>query len=118
MSIPKDGYYFANVWNDDGRAERNLVRFVNGVPHGEQGKRLGLACISVIKPAKTEELCALWPYASALELDTLRTANKALLERVERLEKAKEAKPQLCKYCMEVECECGDFDVDPDMGAK
>lgn len=39
--------------------------------------------------------------------------------------KAKEAKPCIkqlktksCIYCMKVECECSDFDVSADMGAK
>ena len=40
------------------------------------------------------------------------------IERIDAWRKAKETKPQLCKYCMEVECDCSDFDVDPDMGAK
>lgn len=32
--------------------------------------------------------------------------------------KAKERKPAICSHCMEVECECSDFDVSADMGAR
>jgi len=46
-------------------------------------------------------------------------------ERIEEWRKAKEAKPQVhaakpqpCMYCMQSECDCSDFDVNPDMGAK
>ena len=39
--------------------------------------------------------------------------------RIKRLEAAgDETKLQPCMYCMQPSCECGDFDVDPEMGAK
>jgi hypothetical protein len=42
----------------------------------------------------------------------------ALSERIARLEEAEEPNTKTCKYCMKVECDCSDFDVDPEMGAK
>ena len=86
MSIPKDGYYSANIWNDDGRVARDLVLFTNGTPRNEAGLEVGLAAIENLRPATLEDMCACWPKSMAMELQALRTANAGLVDRVRRLE--------------------------------
>ena len=81
-----DGYYFANVWDDSGRVQRELVRVAGGKLYNESGKVLFPAAVSDFKPATTADLCALWPWTAASELTTLRTENAALVERVGRLQ--------------------------------
>jgi hypothetical protein len=73
-----DGYYFANVWDDSGRVQRELVRVAGGKLYNESGKVLFPAAVSDFKPATTADLCALWPWTAASELTTLRAAVRAL----------------------------------------
>ena len=61
-------------------------------------------------------------------LESVENSHAAVLNAIDnwmRQHQAKEAKPCIkqlktksCIYCMKVECECSDFDVSADMGAK
>ena len=74
-------------------------------------KEIGLLRDRVKRLEAAGDLLAEW------HLAVVTTREKAWRD-VARWNEAKGEKPQPCKYCMEVECKCGDFDVDPDMGAK
>lgn len=90
MSIPKDGYYSANIWNDDGRVARDLVLFTNGTPRNEAGLEVGLAAIENLRPATLEDMCACWPKSMAMELQALRTANAGLVESIKDRERERD----------------------------
>lgn len=93
MSTPKDGFYTARVFLDTGGAVRLFVRVLGGVPysgHAINRPMLPEAC-SQFEPVSTPEFCQTWSDEAALELDTLRAANRALVDRVKRLEEAKAA---------------------------
>ena len=76
--MPADGYYFANVWDDSGRPQRELVRVTGGNVTNESGRVILPAAVSEFRAATTVDVCAIWPRASADELDRLRTAVRAL----------------------------------------
>ena len=92
MSIPKDGYYSAIVRLDTGGEMRVYVRVLSGHPYlysdRECRDRLLWSACRGFEPADAMQYCAVWPSKAAAELETLRTANKALVERVKRLEEA------------------------------
>lgn len=97
MSIPKDGFYTARVFLDTGGAVRLFVRVLSGVPYSDHAMKrplLSEAC-SQFEPASTLEFCQAWSDEAAMELDALRTANKALVERVAELQSWKDQQMQV-----------------------
>lgn len=90
--IPPDGYYSAIVHLDTGGEMRFYVRVLNGHPYlysdRECRDRLLWSACRGFEPADAMQYCSVWPSKAAAELETLRTANKALLERVKRLHEA------------------------------
>ena len=88
MSIPKDGYYTADVQLDTGGAMSWYVQVKGGKTHDDLGKELLPEACSNFRELPTSLMIRVWPLDAAMELDTLRTANAALVEKVKRLEYA------------------------------
>ena len=88
MSIPKDGYYTADVQLDTGGAMSWYVQVKGGKTHDDLGKELLPEACSNFRELPTSLMIRVWPLDAAMELDTLRTANAALVEKVKRLEQA------------------------------
>lgn len=88
MSIPKDGYYIADVQLDTGGTVPEYVHVNLGKPHDEWGEELLPEACSNFREVDTTLMVRVWPQNAAMELDALRTANAGLVERVKRLEGA------------------------------
>lgn len=87
MSIPKDGYYTADVQLDTGVAIALYVNVNGGRPHDENGKELLPEACSNFCELDAARMVRVWPQIAAMELDTLRAANAGLEEKVASLEK-------------------------------
>ena len=88
MSIPKDGYYIADVQLDTGGTVPEYVHVNLGKPHDEWGEELLPEACSNFREVDATLMVRVWPQNAAMELDALRTANAGLVERVKRLEGA------------------------------
>lgn len=88
MSIPKDGYYIADVQLDTGGTVPEYVHVNLGKPHDEWGEELLPEACSNFREVDTTLMVRVWPQNAAMELEALRTANAGLVERVKRLEAA------------------------------
>lgn len=82
MSIPKDGYYIATVLLDSGGATVSYVEVRDGTPLSRHGFELLPSACSNFFECSTVEYQQGWPERAALELDAIRTANKALVEQL------------------------------------
>ncbi len=90
MSIPKDGYYIALVQCDSGGEVGMHVQVCGGIPQTHRGQALLPSACSQFMEASTSEFCRVWSKDAALELDALRTANKALVESVKDRERERD----------------------------
>ncbi len=86
-----DGYYTALVNYDTGGEMRVYVRVVEKKAYSASGRLLKSSACSEFEPCNTWDYIYGFPKAAAAELDTLRTANAALVEKVNRLEEAGDA---------------------------
>ena len=86
MSIPKDGYYIADVQLDSGGLCPMYVHVNLGKPHDEWGGELLPEACSNFREVDTTLMVRVWPQNAAMELEALRTANAGLVERVKRLD--------------------------------
>lgn len=84
--IPKDGYYTAWVQLDTGGTMPAYVRVKDGLIMASDEDELKPSACSQFRPVSTQQFCGVWPSEAAMELETLRTANAALVEKVRRLE--------------------------------
>ncbi len=84
--MPADGFYAAWVQCDTGGEILQAVRVCGGGVFKPNGTEIRLNACSDFGPIATWNYCHAWPQFAADELDRLRTANAALLERVKRLE--------------------------------
>lgn len=82
MSIPTDGYYNALVQCDSGGEMHLCVEVYGGRVFMANGAQLKPETCSNFVPVSSWTYCSVWPVQAGEELDTLRTANKALVERV------------------------------------
>lgn len=105
MSIPKDGYYICRLIQDTGGEVTRYVRVLDGSPYLPSGHAVLSSACSHFRPVELWEFCGTWPDIAATELDALRTANKALVERVKRLE---EAGSLALGYCAKGDLESAD----------
>ncbi len=88
MSIPKDGYYIADVQLDTGGEHQLYVRVKGGKLHDEEGEELLPQACGDFNELSSVMIAWVWPEDVAMELEALRTANAGLMERVKRLEEA------------------------------
>lgn len=86
--MPPDGFYYAKVQCDTGGEIGHHVRVKDGIPHTPSGAKLLPSACSGFEPLTTQAVCLNWPLAAAMEIDTLRSANAGLVDRVRRLEAA------------------------------
>ena len=82
MSIPKDGYYIADVQLDSGGLCPMYVHVNLGKPHDEWGGELLPEACSNFREVDATPMVRVWPQNAAMELDALRTANAGLVEKV------------------------------------
>lgn len=83
--IPKDGYYWADVVFDTGGIRRIAVRVRGGRVLSATG--FGTEMIArEFEEMNPVAAVRIWPEEAAVEIETLRAANAALVEKVKRLE--------------------------------
>lgn len=80
MSIPKDGYYIADVQLDTGGTVPEYVHVNLGKPHDEWGEELLPEACSNFREVDTTLMVRVWPQNAAMELDSLRKAMATLRE--------------------------------------
>jgi hypothetical protein len=85
---PTDGYYNALVQGDTGGEMHQVVRVHGGRVYTAHPYELKPSACSQFTPLETQSYCTHWPQLAAGELEALRTANAALVERVKRIEAA------------------------------
>jgi len=85
MSIPKDGYYTAEIQCDTGGTLPTYVHVHNGIIRSIVGNEIKPDACSDFNPVSAQQFCGVWPREAAMELEALRTANAGLVEKVGRL---------------------------------
>jgi len=72
MSIPKDGYYIADVQLDTGGTVPEYVHVNLGKPHNEWNEELLPEACSNFRELNTTLMVRVWPQNAAMELEALR----------------------------------------------
>jgi hypothetical protein len=86
-----DGYYTALVQCDTGGEIFQAVEVCEGKIFRSSGLELNASACSDFIPLAACNFCSAFPVIAGAELETLRTANAALVERMKRLEEAGDA---------------------------
>lgn len=88
MSIPKDGYYIADVQLDTGGTVPEYVHVNLGKPRNEWDEELIPEACSNFRELNTTLMVRVWPQNAAMELEALRTANAGLVDKVKQFTEA------------------------------